>query len=132
MSHKLIPKIKFSDKLAIQGDLLYSAQGAEIEKEKIDLNYVNVPIVIKYYLFKGLNLQAGPQFGFIIDDNVSELFKNTTDSNSFDTSGIVGLGYDLPLGLRLEGRYNFGFTDVIEGVDGKNNVFTLSLGFSLL
>jgi hypothetical protein len=124
--------INFSDKLGIQGDLLYSAQGAEFGEEKIDLNYVNVPIVLKYYLFMGLNLQAGPQFGFIIDDNVKELFNNNTDSKSFDTSGIVGIGYDLPLGFRIDGRYNFGFTDVIDGIDGKNNVFTLSLGFSLL
>tara|TARA_B110001450_G_scaffold129580_1_gene121850 strand:+ start:786 stop:1322 length:537 start_codon:yes stop_codon:yes gene_type:complete len=124
--------INFSDKLGIQGDLLYSVQGAEIEKEKIDLNYVNVPIVLKYYLFMGLNLQAGPQFGFLIDDNVKELFSNNIESKSFDTSGIVGIGYDLPLGFRIEGRYNFGFTDVIDGVDGKNNVITLSLGFSIL
>jgi hypothetical protein len=54
--------------------------------------------------------------------------------NDFDVSAVVGLGYDVPLGLRLEARYNFGFSDVIdvEGASGKNSVVTLSVGYSFL
>jgi len=124
--------INFNEKVGIQGDLLYSQQGAEFDSEKIDLNYVNVPVVIKYFLVQGLNIQAGPQFGFVVDDNVKEVFNNVADSESFDLSGVVGAGYDLPLGIRLAARYNFGLSDVIDGADGKNSVVTLSVGYSFL
>ena len=46
--------IKFSDKIAIQGDLLYSQQGAEFDAGEFKLDYINVPIVFKYYLVKRL------------------------------------------------------------------------------
>jgi hypothetical protein len=119
--------IKFSDKIGIQGDLLYSAQGVD----DIDLNYVNVPIVLRYFIISKLNVQVGPQFGFVVDDNVKEFFGNSLEKKDFDLSGIVGLGYDLPLGFRVEGRYNFGFSDAIDDL-GKNSVFNLSVGYSFL
>jgi hypothetical protein len=123
----LFAGIKFSDKIGIQGDLLYSAQGVD----DIDLNYVNVPIVLRYFIISKLNVQVGPQFGFVVDDNVKEIFGNNLEKKDFDLSGIVGLGYDLPLGFRVEGRYNFGFSDAIDDL-GKNSVFNLSVGYSFL
>ncbi len=125
--------IKFNDKVAIQGDLLYSQQGADADPNKIDLNYVNVPIVLKYFIAQGFNIQAGPQFGFIVDDNIKEVVGNIFAAESFDLTGVVGLGYDFPMGLRADARYNFGLTDVFNNnVEGKNSVITLSLGYSFL
>ena len=126
--------IKFSDKLGIQADLLYSKQGAELTLEEIDLSYVNVPIILKYYVFQGLNIQLGPQFGFVISDNIKEILAGQVDAKSADVSGVVGLGYDLPLGLRVDARYNFGFSNVIEGIEGdsSNKVFSIAVGYSLL
>lgn len=124
--------IKFSDKIAIQGELLYSQQGAEFDEEKIDLNYVNVPVIVKYYFVQGLNLQLGPQFGFVVDDNVEEVFDNIIEAEDSDVSGIVGLGYDFPFGINVDARYNFGFNDVFKDQDGKNSVVSLAVGYSFL
>ena len=54
---------KLSNRTRIQADVLYSQQGAETKDGKFDLNYINVPVVFKYFLFDGLNIQFGPQFG---------------------------------------------------------------------
>ncbi len=129
--------IKFTDKVGIQADLLYSQQGAKFDFGEFDLTYVNVPVVLKYYIVQGLNIQAGPQFGFIVDDNIKTVFNNIeTDVNAekTDVSGVVGAGYDFPFGIRFDARYNFGFTDVSKEVDGKNknNVFSVALGYSFL
>ena len=136
--------IKFSDKLGVQADVLYSKQGAELTVsnvlQQIDLSYVNVPIVLKYYVFQGLNIQVGPQFGFVINDNIKEILAGEVDAKSADISGVVGLGYDLPLGLRVDARYNFGFSDVLDGIvpgetnkgDSSNKVFSIAVGYSLL
>ncbi|PVW15686.1 porin family protein [Marixanthomonas spongiae] len=131
---------KLGDKFGIQADLLYSQQGAEFELGSFDLDYVNVPIVAKIYLTDNLNLQAGPQFGVLVNDDTQTVIGeviNDIGTNDFDISGVVGVGVDIPLGLRLEGRYNFGLTDVPEenGADfnkSKNSVFTLSVGYSFL
>lgn len=124
--------IKFTDNVGIQADILYSQQGAKFNGGDFDLTYVNVPVVIKYYLIQGLNIQAGPQFGFIVDDNISKVLGNIAKAESMDVSGVVGAGYDFPLGVRVDGRYNFGLTDVIDGGNGKNSVISLAVGFSFL
>ena len=123
--------LKFG-KIGIQPELLYSQQGAELNASDIDLNYINVPVMLKYYLIGGLNVQVGPQFGFIIDDNLSESIGSGIEAETFDLSGAAGLGIDLPLGIRADARYIFGLTDIVDGEDGKNGVFTLSLGYSFL
>ncbi len=128
---------KLNDRFGVQADLLYSQQGAEFDGGEFDLDYVNVPIVAKIYFFKGLHFQAGPQFGVIVNDEAKTLVGEVINDiavNDFDVSGVVGLGYDVPLGLRLEARYNFGLSDVPDapGASGKNSVVTLSLGYSFL
>jgi hypothetical protein len=130
---------KFNDNLGIQADVLYSQQGAEFELGNFDLNYVNVPIVLKYYVSGGLNLQLGPQFGVLLDQETNVVSETIDDiaTNDFDLSAVLGLGYDLPMGIRIDGRYSFGLSDVpddpAKGLDkGKNSVITLSLGYSFL
>lgn len=133
---------KFNDKIGIQADLLYSQQGAEFELGEFNLDYVNVPIVLKYFVTDNLNIQLGPQFGILIDDEAQTVIGETINdiaTNNFDLSGVVGLGFDLPLGIRIDGRYNFGLNNVPDAknpdgsdVEGKNSVITLSLGYSFL
>ena len=128
--------LKFSDKMALQGDLLYSQQGAKGENgfSDLELDYINFPIVFKYYIIKRLNIQAGPQFGSVINDNYNSNFE------SFDVSGVVGIGVDLPLHIRVTGRYNFGLTDIAfvdyfgNGftTNARNSVFSLTAGLSFL
>ena len=131
---------KLSDRFGIQADLLYSQQGAEFNAGEFNLDYVNVPVVAKIYLSDNFNLQAGPQFGVLVNEEaqtvVGEVI-NDIATKDFDVSAVVGVGFDVPLGLRLEGRYNFGLTDVPEekGTDfnkSKNSVITLSIGYSFL
>ena len=119
--------LKFNDKVALQGELLYSQQGAKFSPGDFNLDYVNVPVIVKYYLVQGLNIQLGPQFGFLVDDNI-----NAGDAEGVDFSAVMGVGYDLPFGLRIDGRYNLGLTDVVKNDNGKNQVFSLALGYSFL
>lgn len=123
----------FADKFGIQGELLYSQQGAEFEFGDFNLDYVNVPILVRYFLVQGLNVQAGPQFGILVNDDAQALVGeviNDIATNKFDISGVIGLGYDLPLGLRVSGRYHFGLNDVADNTRGKNSVVTLAVGYS--
>lgn len=127
--------LKFSDNVGIQADLLYSQQGAKFDLGDFDLTYVNIPVVLKFYVAQGFNLQAGPQFGFIVDDKIRTVIgdiEGQIDAEKTDVSGIVGAGYDFPFGIRLDARYNFGLTDVVKDGNGKNSVFSVALGYSFL
>lgn len=127
--------VKFNDFTGIQADLLYSQQGAEYQSDKIDLNYINIPVLFKYYFIRGLNIQAGPQFGFVIDDNIEDIedfYDDIVEAEKFDLTGVVGVGYDLFTRIKIEARYNFGLTEIFDGKDDKNTVISLSLGYSFL
>lgn len=115
--------------MAIQPEVLYSQQGAKNDIDKFDLDYVNIPVMLKVYpLGKALNLQVGPQFGFLTHNS----FRDQIKAKSYDFSGAAGIGVDLPFGLRVDGRYNFGLTDIFKDAKGKNGVFTISVGYSFL
>ncbi|MBQ4279146.1 MAG: PorT family protein [Rikenellaceae bacterium] len=114
-----------NDWISIEADLLYSMNGFKVKPDsriygndqtlKMRLNYVNMPLVAKFYLVRGLNLQLGAQFGYLV---VGKEVANDTDHsmkdaiNKYNVSFVSGLAYDFNFGLILEGRYNIGLTPV--------------------
>lgn len=132
-----VAEIFINEKFSVQPEILYSSQGAEytfLNKDiKAELIYINVPVMAKYYVHKGLNVQAGPQFGFNVKSELDG--KDIKDmTKGFDFGLNLGLGYELPVGVFFDARYNFGLTEVFKsqaGVksDAKNGVFQISVGY---
>ena len=134
---------KFNDKWAIQPELLYSRQGYRVkedgDKAKLRMNYLNLPILAKYYIADGFSVEAGPQLGFLLNGKVKsdidgvETKVKFKEGNGVDLSLAVGLGYEFNNGLLLSARYNFGLTNAIDKdfVDtaNKNHVFQVSVGW---
>jgi hypothetical protein len=136
-------------KVGIQPELLYSKQGATINVNQRDLNanysYVNVPVIVKLYTVAGINLQIGPQFGFIANaerDEFNEATGTVTTENvddklkGSDISLALGAGWDLPFGLTIDARYNLGLTKIDDSDpdygDVKSQVIQISLGYKLI
>lgn len=129
---------------AIQPEVLFSTQGATLdlmgEEENLKLNFINIPVMIKFLTNKGLYLEAGPQIGFRAgdvkwgDENLSEEFKNT------ELSACLGLGFQpTKSAFGLGARYNLGLGKVADledfdenTVDVKSGVFQLSLYWRFL
>ncbi|RZJ31851.1 MAG: PorT family protein [Flavobacterium sp.] len=119
----------------VQPELLYSMEGAEqdFEGETFDygVSYLRIPIMAKYYIMEGLNLQAGPEIAFKVgtaEDYADESIK------SMDFGIGVGAGYELTNGLMFDLRYNLGLSNIAEEVDGespdvKNTGIQLGLGY---
>ena len=127
--------LKLNDRFAIQPEILYSQQGGDSDFGDYHIDYVNIPVIFKIHLIGDvLNIQAGPQFGFVANDDFPEFegIESQVEAESFDMSAAVGAGLDLPFGLRVDARYNLGFTETIENTDAKNGVFSLALGYSFL
>ena len=112
--------------LSVTAEVLFSQQGAEFDSEKIDLDYALVPIIAKVHFLRIFNIQAGPQLSYLV--NESDLI----ESEKLDVSGAVGVGLNLPSGLRVDARYNVGLTDAFENFEGKNKFYSIALGYSFL
>lgn len=147
-----VAEIKFNDKFSLQPELLYSAQGTKIDMSmdipmigklefeyKTNLDYINIPIMAKYYFVEGFSVEAGPQVSFLIkaeekakSDGESETLDIKDGLNSIDFGLGFGLAYDLPQGLFINARYNLGLTDIVKDNNGdavKNSVIQVGVGF---
>lgn len=125
-------QLKFT-KFAIQPELLFSQQGTKVKVNGDDFesnfSYVNIPILLKLYTVAGINIQAGPQFGFLASEDWDD-----RDFKSSDFSVAMGIGWDLPFGLTVDARYNLGISDINDTASAeeiKNKVWQVSLGYKL-
>ena len=146
-------------KIGIQPEIIFSKQGHTFKtggKDYTDnIDYINIPIMLKLYLAGGFNLQAGPQFGFLSKASGNLISSSGTITSGQDIKSLmqttdvsvgVGLGWDLPFGLNLGARYNIGVSDINKYTGGtvpgsvttsmgtssaKNQVFQLSVGYRL-
>ncbi|WP_456441474.1 porin family protein [Psychroserpens sp.] len=128
----VMAELPISDKFSFQPELLYSGQGYAIDRDIINLNYINVPLMAKYYLTKRLSVEAGPQIGFLISaKNESVDIKDQV--KSFDFGANLGVSYKLDSGLNFGARYNFGLSNIndISGFSNKNQngVVQVSIGY---
>jgi hypothetical protein len=138
--------LKFG-KIGVQPEILFSQQGSKVTINSQDLksnfNYFNIPIIVKLYTVAGINLQLGPQFGFISSaesDYIDEFGNVQTGQDiknqlkSSDISAALGVGWDLPFGLSIDGRYNLGLSDINKSSSGesvKNQVWQISVGYRI-
>lgn len=130
---------------SLQVEALYSGQGAEFEyegsdgdKAELQLDYINVPVLAKFYLFKGFSLEAGPQFSFLLNDEIDSnpnsndgdaptQFRDDLKTFEFGVAG--GLTFQTDLGLFATARYIQGITDIADDMNVQNAVFQIGLGY---
>jgi hypothetical protein len=124
-AYKEIPLVK--SLLFIQPELQFSKQGFSTKTTDFNLNYLTVPVLAKVYLAKMFSFEAGPQFGVKISDTTDDSGYNF---KTFDTAMAVGMSFNLPLGLAINGRYIGGFGEVIKNSDAKNQVIQLGASFT--
>lgn len=135
------------EKLKLQVELLYSRQGYADKwrtdegkvKAKCRVNYLNLPVMARYYVCKGLSVDLGPQFGFALNARAKMKMGSTTVKekaqglNTFDVSFGIGLSYELDEKVYVSTRYTLGMTNVFDkdivGSNDKNRVFQFSVGY---
>ena len=143
---------KVSEKFYLQPELFYSMQGQSLEigvngqkaVATLEVNYIVLPVMAKYYASKKFSIQAGPQLAMLItatdkiDSSITGLPSSSTESkssyNSTDFGLNLGLGYDFSNNVSLATRYNIGFSDVEKSVPAgtsasKNRVFSIGVEY---
>jgi hypothetical protein len=152
----LLGEFPIADIFSIQVEALYSGQGFEYdntysvidlgapggvrtENETVEyqLDYINVPVLAKFYLFKGFSLEAGPQFSFLINEEIdsapndNEGDTDTDNVETFDFGVAGGATFQTEMGLFATARYTQGITNIIQDSDENvtNSVFQLGIGY---
>ncbi|MEN2402940.1 porin family protein [Flavobacterium sp. MC2016-06] len=132
-------EIKVIERLAIQPELLFSTQGAKLDNLDINskLNYLNIPVLAKFFITKQFTVEAGPQIGFLLSakndgEDAKDAFKSTDFGFNF------GAGYNFTDNVSVGLRYTVGLSniadynaqDLEDYYDSpKNSVLALSLAY---
>ncbi|NAS30219.1 outer membrane beta-barrel protein [Flavobacteriaceae bacterium R38] len=111
-----------SEKIHIQPEALYSIEGAE----DADVTFIDIPVMLKYYIIDGLNVQGGPQFGILVDAE-----GGTDGLKTANFSLNLGAAYEFPVGFFIDGRYNFGLSNIsdVSGIDLNTRGLQLGVGY---
>lgn len=134
---------KFNPNFAIAPEVVFASQGGkfkiyEVGNKKVDntftTNYINVPVMFKWYATPNFSLDLGPQVGFNVyskykvGDLDAEDIKDATKSVDFG----VGLGgtYNLTDNAFIQARYTMGLTDAFKGElnEAKNGNIQIAFG----
>ena len=138
--------------------VMYSQQGAKAKNYDVKLNteYINIPVMAKFYVTKGLSLNVGLQPGFMTKAKAkasgNTIIKNASGNiltemdvksncNKVDFSIPMSIAYEFENGLTFEARYTTGLTNVgkdafdssssswDKAYQNKNEVFMLTVGY---
>ena len=121
--------------------LMYSQQGSHAEGFGVyKMDYINLPLLLNVYLWKGLAIKGGFQPGiFVYGNKKGRIFSSGTYHYAYDEEGDIepefNLDFSIPVGIsyefgrfQVDARYNFGLNDALrEGA--RHRVIQLSLGY---
>ncbi|MDR2969692.1 MAG: PorT family protein [Tannerellaceae bacterium] len=131
-------------KIGIETGIYYSGYGTKNidianlnEKQTIELDYIQVPIAAKYYLYKGFNIFAGPQITYIINESVKPVHTSLAYNKDLSVNGLIGAGYQFKFGLTFSAAYILGVTSIAQPIyaanentyNRRNQAFQFNMGW---
>lgn len=127
--------------VSIEPQVLYSAVGTKVEtngNEIVDqqLNYLSVPLLIKFHLGEYVALGVGPQFDFTLSAKEKKMdVDNKDDFKSTSIGATGGIEFFPRARVTLYGRYTHGLTKIEEPSTTApfyyNQLFQAGLKFKL-
>ncbi len=137
--------VGLSGKLSIQPEVLFNQINIDTSSSfssvyqfnkinNIKLHYLSIPLILNYNVAKILDLQVGPQFGVLIDQN-KNLLQNGNDAfKKGDFSMLAGVQLKF-LKFRVYSRYAVGLNNLDNVGDKdkwKSQTIQVGVGIALL
>ena len=140
-------EIRMGKKLVLQPEVLWNQYATRVDSNfshvyqdvfdgnsNVKLNYLSIPILVNYKLIGNfISLQAGPQFGVLIDQNKTLLQNGGNAFKQGDFSMLAGVLVRMGP-IRVNGRYAIGLNNISDIPDDnkwKSQGFQLSVGLAL-
>lgn len=139
-------EIRLGNKLVLQPEVLFNQYATRVDSNysniyhnvfngnaNVKLNYLSIPLLLNYKLVGNfISLQAGPQFGVLIDKDKTLLQNGGNAFKEGDFSMIGGVLVRVGP-VRVNGRYVVGLNNISDLPDDdkwKNQGFQLSVGLA--
>lgn len=136
---------RFSQRFMLSFDVLFSGKGFKadlipgITDAQFRLNYLDLPILANFYIYKGLALKVGLQPSILLNANVKGKLIQTQPVHSrirsYDCAVPLGISYDFTDRLILDIRYTMGGYGVLKNLDinnlNNNSVLSVTIGYRL-
>lgn len=115
--------ISLSKTTSLMPEFQFSAEGAN--DEKLNLDYLQAPVLVRFRLSEKVHVGAGPQVGL-------KIHKFEDGIRNFAYSGVAAVEYKINLMLFADIRYTYGFSNIFDdhlGVSAKNRNIQLGVGY---
>ena len=137
-------EIGITKKWAIQPEVLFSQSTVDTSSSfssvyqfnkmnNIKLKYLSIPLLLNFKPIKLITLQAGPQFGILMNKSNTLLQNGKAAFKAGDFSMLAGLQLNV-LNFKFYGRYSIGLNN-INDIDNKqqwkNQAIQLGIGVAL-
>ena len=113
-------------------------------RAQVQSHYIDMPLVLRAKVYKGLNVYAGPQVSYLVRSTLNAklgvfgitIFNRgvgiTSRFNKVDMGLTGGIGYEFENGLNVQAGYDYGLStlDKNENYSAYNRVVKVSVGFS--
>lgn len=128
--------IHLSKEFALQPELLFSGQGAKATVSnvvyKTNLDYIQIPVLLQYFIGTGFRLETGPQLGFLVNakSKAGDVTVDIKDGyKKTDFAWVFGAGYLTSSGVGFDARYNLGLAKINDNNGAKiaNRVFSIGV-----
>ena len=146
---------RFTNRFSIAPEVVFAAQGGKYEvkdyndgdgyfdaKFTENVNYINIPVMFKYYVTPALSIDLGPQLGINVYSkytveskdkhlNIKETEDQKDDTKTIDVGVGLGLTYNIAKDVFVQGRYTLGLTEVFDKSwdTGKNGNAQIAIGY---
>ena len=100
-------------------------------------NYINIPVMFKYYVTPSLSIDLGPQFGFKVYDRYTDKWeergnemkeKHNMYHRSFDFGFGLGATYNFNEKVFVQLRYTLGLVPLYKDGNARNGNAQLAFG----
>ena len=151
----LFMEYRFTSRFSIAPEVVFAAQGGKYEvkdyndgdgyfdaKFTENVNYINIPVMFKYYVTPALSIDLGPQLGINVYSkytveskdknlNINETLDQKDDTKTIDVGVGLGFTYNIAKDVFVQGRYTLGLTDVFDKSwdTGKNGNAQIAIGY---
>ena len=151
--------IPVTDKISFEPGLQYAQKGYTVQGDlkidalkflgvnasaKVEAHYIDIPLVLKAELAKGLSIYAGPQVSYLVKNNLhlnagvlgislyNDRLDITDNFNRVDMGLAGGIGYKFDNGFNIKAGYDYGLSklDKNDNFKAYNRVAKISVGFS--
>ena len=145
-------EFRFINKMSFAPELVFAAQGGRWSDYDVDddgnklpydatdhVNYINLPLMLKYYVHPSFSIDFGPQLGYNVYSKTTYEYKDKAlgketinykdDTKELDFGIGLGCTYNIASDVFVQARYTLGLSKVFNDLKDKNGNAQIAIGY---